>query len=73
MERRSPGQFGHLASSRCAPQILEMWPTRRPPIVEREDVVAIFGVLFDIRGELEDIRHLLEDDGEEEEETKPEL
>jgi hypothetical protein len=50
-----------------------MWPARRPPIVEREDVVAIFGVLFDIRRELEDIRHLLEDDGEEEEETKPEL
>jgi len=49
------------------------WPTRRPPIVEREDVDAIFDVLFDIRRELADIRHLLEDDGEEEEETKPEL
>jgi hypothetical protein len=34
----------------------------------------MFGVLFDIRRELLAIRHLLEDDGEEEEEeTKPEL
>jgi hypothetical protein len=45
---------------------------RRRPLLEREDVDAIFGVLFDIRRELRDIRHLLEDDGEEEEETKPE-
>lgn len=37
-----------------------MWPTRHPPIVEREDVDAIFGVLFDIRRELRDIRHILE-------------
>jgi hypothetical protein len=34
----------------------------------------MFAVLFDIRRELRDIRHLLEDDGEEEEEAKkPEL
>jgi hypothetical protein len=46
---------------------------RRPPIIEREDVDAMFGVLFDIRRELREIRHLLEADGEEEEETKPEL
>jgi hypothetical protein len=46
---------------------------RRPSIIEREDVDAMFGVLFDIRRELREIRHLLEDDGEEEEETKPEL
>jgi hypothetical protein len=45
---------------------------RRPPNVEREDVDATFAVLFDIRRELRRIRHLLEDDGEEEEEeTKP--
>jgi hypothetical protein len=47
---------------------------RRLPVIEREDVDAMFGVLFDIRRELRDIRHLLEDDGqEEEEEAKPEL
>ena len=39
----------------------------------REDVDAMFAVLFDIRRELADIRNLLEDDGEEEEETEPEL
>jgi hypothetical protein len=33
----------------------------------------MFAVLFDIRRELADIRNLLEDDGEEEEETEPEL
>jgi hypothetical protein len=44
----------------------------RSPIVEREDVDAMLAVLFDIRRELRRIRHLLEDDGEEEEEeTKP--
>jgi hypothetical protein len=34
----------------------------------------MFGLLFDLRRELREIRHILEDDGEEEEEeTKPEL
>jgi hypothetical protein len=46
---------------------------RRQPLLEREDVDAMLAVLFDIRRELADIRHLLEDDGEEEKETKPEL
>jgi hypothetical protein len=47
---------------------------RRLPFIEREDVDAMFGVLFDIRREVRDIRHLLEDDGQEEEEdVKPEL
>jgi hypothetical protein len=44
---------------------------RRRPILEREDVDALLAVLFDIRRELRRIRHLLEDDGEEEEEAKP--
>jgi hypothetical protein len=33
----------------------------------------MFGVLATSAGELREIRHLLENDGEEEEETKPEL
>ena len=42
------------------------------PVIEREDVTAILGVLFDIKGELINIRELLEDeDGEEEEEAGP--
>jgi hypothetical protein len=53
-------------------RLVEVW--RRRAIFEREDVDAMFGVLFDIRRELRAIRHLLEDDGEEEEEeTKPDL
>ena len=42
----------------------------RRPVVVREDVIAILGVLFDIRRELIRIREALEedDDGEETEE-----
>ena len=44
----------------------------REPVIEREDVTAILAVLFDIKGELINIRTLLEDeDGEEEEEAGP--
>jgi hypothetical protein len=51
----------------------DVW-RRRLPIIEREDVDPMFGMRFDIRRELRDIRHLLEDDGQEEEaETKHEL
>ena len=39
-------------------------------MIEREDVTAILSVLLDIKGELINIRELLEDeDGEEEEEA----
>ena len=69
---RGLGQSGRLAGTRRAPQTRDVW--RRRPIVEREDVDAMFGALFDIRRDVRAIRHLLEDDGEEEEEeTDPEL
>jgi hypothetical protein len=42
---------------------------RRPPLIEREDVDAILGVLFDLHRELVRIRQALEeDDGREAEE-----
>jgi hypothetical protein len=49
-----------------------VWRRRCPPAFDREDVDAMFAVLFDIHRELTNIRELLEDDGEEEEE-KPEV
>jgi hypothetical protein len=39
-------------------------------LIDRDDVVAIFNVLFDIRTELRSIRRILEDQDGEEEETR---
>ncbi len=41
------------------------------PVVYREEVLTIMGVLGDIRHELQDIRALLEDEDDEEEEDPP--
>jgi hypothetical protein len=38
------------------------------PVVDRDDVAAILGALFDIRAELRKIRRLLEEDDDPEEE-----
>jgi hypothetical protein len=67
------GLVTNRASARARASYGVSLRTRRAAIVEREDVDAIFGVLFDIRRELADIGRLLEDDGEEEEKTEPEL
>ena len=43
---------------------------KREPLIERDDVDAVLAVLFDIRGELAEIRIILgEDDGEEREDA----
>ena len=54
----------------AAPAIDHAQVSVREPVIEREDVTAILSVLLDIKGELINIRELLEDeDGEEEEEA----
>ena len=54
----------------AAPAIDHARVSVREPVIEREDVTAILSVLLDIKGELINIRELLEDeDGEEEEEA----
>jgi hypothetical protein len=57
---------------------VRLWPRTIPrmaevsPIIYREEVLTLMGVVGDIRQELRRIRRALEDDDEEEEETEEE-